>query len=115
AGCIGSTAAAGAAARLSSPSCPYTALAGTVYVGDIDNNTIRKITSAGAVSTLAGTARVTGSADGSGAAASFDGPGGVATDSAGNVYVADTSNHTIRKSTSGGGVTPLGGTAGLLG
>ena len=48
------------------------------------------------VTTLAGTAHVVGSADGVGAAASFDGSCGVACDAAGHVHVADTANHTIR-------------------
>ena len=58
-----------------------------------NNSTIRKITSAGIVSTFAGTAGVYGSADGTGAAAQFYIPFGVAVDGAGNVYVADTEIH----------------------
>jgi len=49
------------------------------------------------VTTLAGKADEAGSADGTGSAAQFDMPNGMAVDSAGNVYVADASNHTIRK------------------
>ena len=75
--------------------------AGNVYVADTDNHTIRKITPAGVVTTLAGSAGVLGSADGTGSAARFCDPDGVAVDSAGNVYVADTDNHTIRKITAG--------------
>jgi sugar lactone lactonase YvrE len=67
------------------------------------------------VTTLAGTAGAAGSADGTGAAARFHFPDGVAVDSAGNVYVADTSNHTIRKVTAAGVVTTLAGTAGTAG
>ena len=63
------------------------------------------------VTTLAGTAGGHGSADGTGSAASFFNPAGVAVDSSGNVYVADISNHTIRKVTPGGVVTTLAGTA----
>ena len=87
--------------------------AGNVYVGDTDNDTIRKITPAGAVSTLAGQASVTGSADGT--AASFNHPEGVAVDAAGNVYVADISNTTIREITPAGVVTTLAGLAGSSG
>src|SRR5207302_874051 len=98
-----------------SPESVATDSAGNVYVGDTGNNTIRKITTAGVVSTLAGRAGVGGSTDATGAAASFNIPHGVATDSAGNVYVADTLNSTIRKITPAGVVTTLAGTAGVTG
>ncbi len=71
--------------------------AGNLYVADQAHGTIRKVTPAGVVTTLAGTADVVGSADGTGSAAQFDMPNGVAVDSAGNVYVADPRSHTIRK------------------
>ncbi|HXC01539.1 MAG TPA: ice-binding family protein [Opitutaceae bacterium] len=87
----------------------------TVYVGDSDNNTIRKITSLGITSTPAGTALVTGSADGTGSVARFNLPEGEATDTAGNVYIADTANSTIRKMTPGGTVTTIAGQAGVQG
>jgi sugar lactone lactonase YvrE len=79
---------------------------GNVYVADSWNYKIRKITSAGVVTTLAGSG-VSGSEDGTGTAASFRGPGGVAVDSNGNVYVAD--NLKIRKITSTGNVTTFAG------
>ncbi len=88
---------------------------GNVYVADSLNATIRKITPAGQVSTLAGTALVTGSADGSGAAARFGQPRGLTADAAGNVYVADFANQTIRVVTPGGVVTTLAGSTGLTG
>src|SRR5882672_9232052 len=69
---------------------------GTVYVADARNDTIRKITAAGVVTTLAGVAGVPGSSDGTGAAARLNNPDGVAVDGAGNVYVADTFNSSIR-------------------
>ena len=70
---------------------------GNLYIVDTANHTIRQISSAGAVTTLAGLAGNPGSADGSGASAGFASPAAVAADNAGNVYVADTGNHTIRK------------------
>jgi len=82
--------------------------AGNVYVADVDNHRIRKITPAGAVTTLAGDG-TSGSLDGTGTAAQFNRPLGVAVDGAGNVYVADTSNHRIRKITPAGAVTTLAG------
>jgi sugar lactone lactonase YvrE len=89
--------------------------AGNVYVADTQNHTIRQVTSGGVVTTLAGSAGQTGSADGAGSAARFAYPQGVAVDSAGNLYVADTFNYTIRKVTGGGVVTTLAGSAGQAG
>ena len=79
-----------------------------VYVADSDNHKIRKITSAGVVTTLAGSGS-SGSADGTGTLASFSYPKGVSVDTEGNVYVADTNNSKIRKITSAGVVTTLAG------
>jgi len=111
----GSVDGTGSGANFNSPHSTAVDSAGNVYVAEIGNHTIRKITPAGVVTTLAGTAGTAGSADGTGAAALFRGPAGVAVDSAGNVYVADTNNHTIRKITPAGVVTTLAGTAGTTG
>ena len=70
--------------------------AGNIYVADVGNHVIRKISAAGAMSVLAGKPGVSGSADGPADAARFFVPYGVAVDGAGNVYVADTGNQTVR-------------------
>jgi MYXO-CTERM domain-containing protein len=84
---------------------------GNFYVSD--TNTLRQITG-GVVTTLAG-ALTAGSADGTGVSAGFNSPGGLAVDSAGNIYVADTGNSTIREITPTGAVTTLAGQAGNAG
>src|SRR5438105_3935529 len=111
----GSTDGTGADARFTYPFGVAVDSAGSVYVADTNNSTIRKITSAGVVTTLAGMAEVEGSADGTGSAAQFDYPYGIAVDIAGNVYVADTQNDTIRKITPAGVVTTLAGAVGVTG
>src|SRR6266496_4278817 len=112
AGIYGSADGTGSAARFNNPFGVATDSSGNVYVADSGNNTIRKITPAGAVTTLAGLAGITGNADGTGSAARFSNPEGVATDSSGNVYVGDTYNNTIRKISPAGVVTTLAGLAG---
>lgn len=105
----------GTAARFNRPTGVATDSAGNVYVADTSNHTIRKITPAGGVSTFAGVAGASGSADGNGATARFAYPQGVATDSAGNLYVADQGNNTIRKITPLGAVSTFAGSPGSSG
>ena len=112
---LGSTDGTGAAARFSSPAGLAVDAAGYVFVADTSNHTIRKISPAGVVTTLAGTAGMSGSTDGTGAAARFSNPVGLAVDGAGNVLVADYKNHTIRKISPAGVVTTLAGKAGVQG
>jgi sugar lactone lactonase YvrE len=111
----GSTDGTGAAARFHSPIGVAVDVNGTAYVADQSNHVIRRISAAGVVSTLAGTALSVGSADGTGAAARFKYPYGVAVDAAGTVYVSDQYNHTIRKITPAGVVSTFAGQPGHLG
>ena len=81
--------------------------AGNVYIADVSNQRIRKIDSTGTITTIAGTGELGFSGDGGPAAAArLAFPYGVAVDSAGNLYIADTGNRRIRKLTPGGGSTP---------
>ena len=115
AGVKGSADGSGAAARFSDPQGVACDPAGNVYLTDTGNETIRKITPAGVVTTLAGTAAAQGSADGNAGAALFNNPIGIARDTAGNLYVTDTLNNAIRKITPAGAVTTLAGKAGSKG
>jgi sugar lactone lactonase YvrE len=115
AGSAGSTDATGSAARFRLPYAVTVDASGVIYVADSSNHAIRRITAGGVVTTLAGLAGSAGSADGSGTAARFSGPMGIAVDAAGTVFVADSNNHTIRKITSTGVVSTFAGTAGAAG
>src|ERR1035437_265024 len=92
----GSSHGIGIGALFSSPHGVATDDQGNIYVADLGNSTIRKITPAGVVSTVAGLAGVSGTNDGVGSAARFKAPWGVAVDASHTIYVADTSNHTVR-------------------
>jgi len=98
----------GTAATFNNPTGVALDAAGNVYVADLLNNLIRKVTPAGLVSTLAGSGNI-GSADGTGTAASFYFPNSVAVDASGNVYVTDAINNLIRKITPDGTVSTLAG------
>jgi sugar lactone lactonase YvrE len=111
----GSTDGTGSNARFLSPIAVAVDGSGNVYVADSGNGTVRKITATGVVTTFAGSSRTSGSADGTGANARFNSISGIAADSAGYVYVADTNNHTIRKITPLGAVSTLAGLAGAKG
>lgn len=106
---VGNIDSTGAAARFYYPFGVATDSSGNIYVADRSNHVIRKITPAGAVSTLAGLANNCGSVDGTGANARFCNPWSIATDSAGNIFVADRNNNKIRKITPAGVVSTLAG------
>lgn len=104
----------GSTARFVKPDGIAVDTAGNVFVADRISHTIRKITPAGDVSTLAGHAGIAGSADGIGKDATFDSPSGLAVDKDGNIYVADSGNSTIRKITTAGMVSTIVGTPGSI-
>jgi sugar lactone lactonase YvrE len=81
---------------------------GNIYVSEIVNQLIRKISLNGVVSTFAGSG-TTGNNNGMGIASSFNEPSGLAVDAAGNIYVADQQNNVIRKITPGGLVSTFAG------
>jgi sugar lactone lactonase YvrE len=115
AGVSGSTDGTGSSARFNSPYCGVVDSSGNLYLTDEDNDTIRKVTPGGVVTTLAGLAGSSGSTDGTGSAARFYLPSGITIDSNGNLYVADLGNDTIRKVTLAGVVTTIAGSPGVSG
>ena len=115
AGSQGSVNLTGTAARFSLPNSVAIDASGNVFITDSGSHVIRRMDTTLAVTTLAGTAGSAGSADGTGAAARFSQPSGIAVDSAGVVYVADTLNQTIRRVSAAGVVTTLAGSAGQAG
>lgn len=104
----------GALAQFDQPRALDVDGAGNVYVASLGNDAIRKVTSAGVVTTLSGDGTA-GLVNGAGVSARFNDPSGVAVDSAGNVYIADKSNHVIRKVTAAGITSTFAGngTSGL--
>ena len=107
------------AAQLSLPTGVAVDGDGNVYIADLDTNKIRKVTPAGAISTIAGNGTrcaVETSSCGDGpvaTAAQLSDPTGVAVDGAGNVYIADTGNHKIRKVTPSGSISTIAGDGNL--
>jgi ATP-dependent protease HslVU (ClpYQ) peptidase subunit len=107
-GIAGATDGSGIGASFNYPRGVTVDASGNIYIADNGNNKIRKITSSGVVSTLAGNGNI-GAADGNGTTASFSTPDAVAVDASGNVYVADEVNNKIRKITPSGVVSTLAG------
>jgi DNA-binding beta-propeller fold protein YncE len=118
-GVSGSTDGTGSAARFDNPMAIAFDGADSLYVADTNNHTIRKVTLSGEVTTAAGLAGAAGISDGGGSAARFRAPEGVACDGAGDLYIADTGNHTIRRMATSsalfGFVTTLAGQVGTPG
>jgi sugar lactone lactonase YvrE len=131
-GNAGSTDGIGGSARFQNPVGITTDSSGNVFVVDVENrqtpenyfspiipagiakpvNTvIRKMTPDGVVTTLAGAPGTAGSVDGMGSTARFNNAHGITADGSGNLYVADTGNHTVRKITPAGSVTTIAGVA----
>jgi DNA-binding beta-propeller fold protein YncE len=99
------------AALLEDPKAVWAAPSGDLFVADSGNERIRRIDRSGTISTIAGTGVPGYSGDGGPAvAAQFDGPRGLAGDSAGNLYVADDNNHRVRRIEPSGVVTTVAGT-----
>lgn len=105
----GSTDGIGTKARFCCPSGITIDSNENLYVADTKNNTIRKITPYGVVSTLAGKARKIGIVDGIGAKARFRYPWGITIDQEDNLYITDALNHLIRKIATDGTVSTLAG------
>ncbi len=98
-------------ATLNTPASLAIDTAGNVFVADAFNHRIRKISPSGDVTTLVGTGEAGADGDGGTAAdARLRLPLGVAVDSAGTLYIADTYNHRIRKVTSEGIISTIAGT-----
>lgn len=114
-GAAGSADGTGAAASFSFPCDLALDAQGDLYVTDDVNNTIRKIAPGGVVTTLAGTAGVTGGADGTGPSAQFNYPFGIVLDGDGNLIVSDEGNSTLRRVTPAGVVTTIAGSPGSTG
>jgi len=107
--------AAAASARFRRPSGVVRDASGNLFVADEENNSIRRISTAGAVSTFAGLGPDFGNVDGTGSAARFSAPIASVADAQGNVYTIDSFSYTVRKVTPAGVVTTLAGAPGQCG
>ncbi len=103
---------AGTNVLFSDPAAMVADSRGNLFLADSGNHAIRNVSSAGVVTTIAGQLGVSGSGGGTGAQAKFNRPCGIAMDRAGNLFVSDTGNHTIRKITPAGGVSTIAGSVG---
>ncbi len=110
----GSSNGAGISAKFNLPHAAVADRLGNIYIADYGNNTVRKITPAGDVTTLAGAPGQQGSADGIGDQARFWGPIALAVNDSNDVFVADCYNKSIRKISATGVVTTIAGSPGTL-
>jgi sugar lactone lactonase YvrE len=101
----------GTTARFNGPTGLAIDAANNIYVADSGNFTIRKITPAGYVSTVAGRPMIEGATNGPATSAEFEDPEGVAVDASGNLYVSDGGGNTIREVSAAGTVSTLAGSA----
>jgi uncharacterized protein (TIGR03437 family) len=108
---FGGDGAAAASAQLNAPFGVAVDTAGNLYIAEFGNNRVRKVSTNGNISTIAGNGVSGFSGDQDQAAgAQLNGPRGVAVDSAGNVYIADTGNNRVRMVASNGVITTVAGT-----
>jgi sugar lactone lactonase YvrE len=105
----------GAAAQFNGPEGVALDIQANVYVADVNNECIRRITPSGVVTTIAGLPQQEGYVNGTGAVAQFAQPTGIAVDASGYIYVADNANEVVRRSGSGGTVFTLAGNPGTNG
>ena len=100
-----------AQARLASPLSAAADGAGNLYFVDAGNHCVRKVDAAGSISTVAGSGRYGYGGDGGPAVrAQLALPRGAALDDAGNLYIADTENHRVRKVDAAGAISTVAGT-----
>jgi sugar lactone lactonase YvrE len=114
-GTSGSADGTAGAARFNQPRGLAVDGTGALVVADTGNHTIRAVTAAGVVTTRAGLAGTPGAADGASSTARFNAPRGVTADAAGNLFVADSGNQTIRRIAADGTVTTIGGVTAAAG
>lgn len=109
---------AATAAKLYQPAGMYMDAANNLFIADGFNHRVRKVDAAGVITTVAGSGVMGSSGDGGGAlSAKLNAAAGVGTDASGNIYIADKSNHRIRKVDASGTISTLAGndTAGYTG
>ena len=110
-GAFGGDGGAATAGQLNTPAGVALDRSGNLYIADRDNRRIRKVDTAGVISTVAGTGTLGFSGDGGAAtAARLSSPSGVVVDWAGNLYIADQDSHRIRKVDTAGGISTVAGT-----